>query len=121
MADNNAKIGHRNYAVVDETKLTAEELEAVKEAKLFHGLCGAVPYTYKVEGELDVFYHWVLKNNGYTIVMDKQKNIRFIQKGSLTDDEVSLLNKGNTVEKLRHWYLKLIFEEKQNENPWNLL
>ena len=117
---NNQKVGHRNYAVVDVENLTAEELEAVKESKLFHGLCGTVPFTYKVNGKLDIFHHWVFKNNGYTVVMDEEKSIRFIHKGYLTLDEVSLMNRGNTVERLRGWYQKLIFEEKQNENPWNL-
>ena len=109
MADKNA-IGHRNYAEINVETLTAEEKAAVESAKSYNGLYGIVPYTYYNEGEYDVFYHHLLHTMGYTIVMDKHKKIRFIQKGFLNEDEVSLLNKGNTVEFLVNWYHRLIFE-----------
>ena len=44
MAEN--AIGHRNYAIIDESNLTAEEIEAVKKAKSFDGFFGVVPYEY---------------------------------------------------------------------------
>ena len=118
---NNQKVGHRNYAVVDETVLTAEEKEAVKKALNFEGYTGIVPYKFEINEEnSEIYYLRVFKCDGFTIVLDEDQ-VRFIYKGYLTCDQVSLMNKGNICEFIRKWYLGIIAQEKQNENPWNLL
>ena len=121
MADN-AKIGHRNYAIVNVETLTAEELEAVKKALNFEGYTGIVPYKFEINKiKSEIYYLRVFKCDGFTIVLDGDRQVRFIYKGYLTCDQVSLMNKGNICEFIRKWYLGIIAQEKQNENPWNLL
>ena len=112
MADNANKIGHRNYALIDETSLTVEEKAAVEEAKNFKGYVDVVPFSYVIrENETwSIKYHRVFFTQGYTVVLDESKRLRFIQKGWMTCDEVSLVNKGNTTENLRNIYLKMIYE-----------
>ena len=106
-----SKVGHRNYAVVDETSLSEEEKEAVKMAREFHGIMGAVPMSYQVVDSANstIFYGRVHHAMGYTIVLDENKKVRFIQKGSLTEDQVSLLNKGVPKEAARGRLKYLIF------------
>lgn len=108
---NNQKVGHRNYAVINDETLTAEELEAVKMAREFHGIIGTVPMSYQVvdSSNSTIFYGRVHHTMGYSIVLDEKKQVRFIQKGSLTCDEVSLLNKGSTAEVARGRLKYLIF------------
>lgn len=106
-----SKVGHRNYALIDETTLTAEELEAVKMARAYDGILGVVPMSYKVESieKYFIYYGRVHKTMGYTVVLDNEKNVRFIQKGYLTLDEVSSLNKGRNVDEIKSWMLHTIF------------
>ena len=115
----NSKIGHRNYAIVDLASLSDEEKEAVKSPKEY---IGVVPSSYeKKNDEWVINYLDVNYSGGYTQAYDITGQLRFIAKGWLTCDEVSLLNKGKTTSEIRFLYKKLIFLEQQNENPWNLL
>lgn len=120
----NSKIGHRNYAIIDETVLTAEEIEAVESARKFAGLFGTVPYEYGYnpkEKQYETRFYRVYKTNGFTVVLDGKSRLRFIVRGYLTEDEVSLLNKGHTVAEMKALYKKLICLEIQSKNPWNLI
>ena len=110
----NSKIGHRNYAIIDESNLTAEEIEAVKKAKSFDGFFGVVPYEYgynEEKNEWEIRFCRVFKTCGFTVVLDGESTLRFIKKGYFTEDEVSLMNKGNTKDKVVAWYNHLIYEE----------
>jgi len=109
--ENTSKIGHRNYALINEKTLTAEEIEAVRKAREFRGIIGAVPMSYQVVDSANstIFYGRVHHAMGYTIVLDENKKVRFIQKGSLTEDQVSLLNKGVPKEAARGRLKYLIF------------
>ena len=111
---NNQKVGHRNYALIDETTLTQEEINAVKSARNFEGLFGVVPYEYGYNEEEEMWeirYCRVFKTLGFTIALDKTNNLRFIIKGYFTEDEISLMNKGNTAHAIKAWYNHLIYEQ----------
>ena len=113
---NSTKIGHRNYAVVDIENLTAEEKAAVDSAKQYQGIAGYVPMSYEVKSvdSWDVHYGRVYKTLGYTIVLDIDMQVRFIHKGYLTCDEVSLLNKGKPVKEAVGWMKYTIFLIQQS-------
>lgn len=111
MADNNAKIGHRNYAPIDLASLTEEEKEAVRYSHKEY--IGVVPYRYKVCGiKHSIYYCKVLYSKGYTLVFDKNRRLRDIHRGFLTTDEISLRNKGNTVAFMNNYYNEMILQEK---------
>lgn len=119
MADNANKIGHRNYAVVDLSSLSEEEKEAVNNSKKEY--IGIVPCSFHVdEKSWSIDWLCVFFSQGYTMAYDRLGQVRFISKGFLKLDEVSLLNKGHTVDEIRALYKKLIFLERQNYDPWIL-
>ena len=110
------EIGHRNYTIINFETLTAEEKAAVESARRYEGISGTVPISYEVKNETD----WVIDHGrchytmGYTIVLDQKKNVRFIQKGYLTCDQISLLNKGKKVDEALGWMKYTIFLIQQS-------
>ena len=78
------------------------------------GFFGVVPYEYGFnfeKNEWEIRFCRVFKTCGFTVVLDGEFKLRFIKKGYFTEDEVSLMNKGNTKDRVVSWYKRLIYEE----------
>ena len=107
----NAKIGHRNYAVINIETLTPEQKHAWETRYVNTHVVGRVPRSWEADqetGRWKIRYFRVVFNEGFTFVEDNKGNIYDLVSGYMTADEISLRNKGKTTEELLDCYHNFI-------------